>query len=312
MMDLFNEYHNQLISIFYELLKDSQEGALYTEMDIDKKLPIHAKLTHLEDALKTVFFQNTSSGMAARFSFHLPPLSPSLAEWQWLKTLAEDKTFSFLLSPRLHQKLKACLQNISPFTAILNAEDIRPQGDAADQEPLYTILTNFQQGLLQDRQITLTLKDSPHESMDCIPFRLEYDVAAKRFSLWITMTASTAFRRIPANKVLAVTPILQKAPDRTAAFAMFLQKHEREVLLNVKPKYNNVLRCFLLFASYQKESTYQEQTHEYSLKIHYYDFDELEIIQNIMSLGSAVTVLSPAQLRNQIIHRLKASWEAYQ
>ncbi len=95
MMDLFNEYHNQLIGILYDLLKNSQEGTIYKEMDIDKRLPIHTKLLHLEDALKTVFFKNTPVGMAARFSLHLPDASPSIAEKQWLKTLL--RYYPFLL-----------------------------------------------------------------------------------------------------------------------------------------------------------------------------------------------------------------------
>lgn len=312
MMDLFNEYHNQLIGILYDLLKDSQEGTIYKEMDIDKKLPIHTKLLHLEDALKTVFFKNTPAGIAARFSLHLPDASPSIAEKQWLKTLLEDKAFTFLLSPKLHQKLELSLQDIFPLAPILTAEDIRPQGDISDKGPLHTILARFQQSLVQDQQINLTLRTCPDESFNCIPFRLEYDVAAKRFSFWITTTDDAAFLRIPAAEVSEINMLSAKAPDRTAAFEIFLKNHEQEVLLKVRPKYNNVVRCFLLFASYQKESTYQEQADEYRLKVHYYDFDEPEVLQNIISLGSAVTVLSPAPLRDKVIHRLKASWNAYQ
>lgn len=312
MMDLFNEYHNQLTGILYNLLKDSKEGTIYKEMDIDKKLPIHTKLLHLEDALKTIFFKNTPSGMAARFSFHLPDIRPSIAEKQWLKTLLEDKNFTFLLSQELRQKLESSLQDISPFLPILTAKDIRPQGDGSDKSPLCTILTIFQQSLLQGQQINLTLRTGSGEPFNCIPFRLEYDVASKRFSFWITMTDATSFRRIPAAEISRITQLSSKALDQTAAFEKFLQKHEQEVLLKVRPKYNNVVRCFLLFASYQKESIYHEQTDEYRLKIHYYDFDESDVLQNIMSLGSAVTVLSPAPLRDKVIHRLKASWEAYQ
>lgn len=312
MIDLFNEYHNQLVGILYALLKNSQEGTIYKEIDIDKRLPIHTKLLHLEDALKTIFFKNTPAGMAARFSLHLPDASPSIAEKQWLKTLLEDKKFTFILSQELRQKLESYLQDIAPLLPIFAAEDIRPQGDVSDKEPLCTILTIFQQSLVQDQQINLTLRTCPDEPFNCIPFRLEYDAAAKRFSFWITPTDDTVFRRIPATEVSGITLLSSKAPDQTAAFENFLKKHEQEVLLKVRPKYNNVVRCFLLFASYQKESTYHEQTDEYRLKVHYYDFDEPDVLQNIISLGSAVIVLSPAPLRDKVIYRLKASWDAYQ
>lgn len=46
--------------------------------------------------------------------------------------------------------------------------------------------------------------------------------------------------------------------------------------------------------------------------LYYYDFDRYEILQQILSLGAAATVLAPADMREAIIERLQEAWQNLQ
>lgn len=65
----------------------------------------------------------------------------------------------------------------------------------------------------------------------------------------------------------------------------------------------------MMFASYDKEASYDEEQDIYTLTIYYYDFDRGDILRQILSLGSAATVLSPDDMRQEIIDRLLAAWQ---
>lgn len=73
-------------------------------------------------------------------------------------------------------------------------------------------------------------------------------------------------------------------------------------------QYNVFERCFNIFSNYDKEiSRFDEDT--YQLKIFARDhFDNAEIVQNILSLGSSIVVSSPQNLRQQIIAAIQESF----
>ena len=310
---LFNEYQNQLAQKLYQLLSDIKENKTFTRKELNFNAPFHPKLASLDDSLRILFFKKDSKNehiFHPLYNFQLPPHIPAKAELQWLKEMNEDPAFSFLLTPELHQKLDTALQDVTALRKEDYCEMDIPSGDCPAKEPLYTILFQFHQALLHNQKIQFTLKN--HSPQTGIPFRLEYDLAANRFSCWIAYGAVPSFYRVAASDIKTIQLLPDTAPDLTEDFKTFLDTHKRELKLQIKPKYNTVVRCFLLFASYKKEGIYQDIKNEYQLKITYYDFDEAAIIENIISLGSAVTVLSPKPLRTKIIQRLNQMWQLYQ
>ena len=75
------------------------------------------------------------------------------------------------------------------------------------------------------------------------------------------------------------------------------------LLLNLKN--NAAERAFFLFAPYDKEASFDEENGVYTLTVFYYDFDEQEMIGQILSLGSAARVLAPEKMRQEIIAVLR-------
>ena len=76
--------------------------------------------------------------------------------------------------------------------------------------------------------------------------------------------------------------------------------------MRIERQNNAVEHSFMMFASYDEEAD------TYTIQLYYYDFDRREILQQILSLGAAATVLAPADMREAIIERLQAAWQTLQ
>ena len=96
------------------------------------------------------------------------------------------------------------------------------------------------------------------------------------------------------------------------AFHQFLADRRQSVALRIERQNNAVERSFMMFASYDKEASYDEETDTYTIQLYYYDFDRCGILQQILSLGAAATVLAPADMRESIIEHLQAAWQNLQ
>ena len=88
----------------------------------------------------------------------------------------------------------------------------------------------------------------------------------------------------------------------------YLQKRKSEmktVKLRVQPIRKTVERCFMMFSYYSRTATYDADKNEYILEIEYSEDDVNELIRNLLSLGPAVTVLEPVDLRNRVVDRIR-------
>lgn len=93
-------------------------------------------------------------------------------------------------------------------------------------------------------------------------------------------------------------------------FQGFLNKKRRSLRLRVHERNNAVERCFLLFASYDKEA-YREE-HSYVLTVRYYAFDAREVFEKVLSLGAAVEILSPMVWRERMRNVLREAAAQYE
>ena len=92
----------------------------------------------------------------------------------------------------------------------------------------------------------------------------------------------------------------------------FLSTRKSEVTFRLVDKKNTNAfdRCYSLFSAYDKEACAEEEN-VYTIKVHFQDFDQQEIISRLLFLGSAVTVLEPEDIKDEMIECLKQAWEYY-
>ena len=320
MMKLFDETKNHFFQFLCQLINEIHSGCNYTKNDILHRLqqvPEFSSAVDLSEEtaiIQHLFHFNDKDQYAELFIDEPVPCMPSNLELSWLKTMLEDDSCTFLLSDKLHRKMEERLKNVPALIPKGYWKKIHDYGDDTTSEPMKSYLRIILQAFRQQKQIHYINKDAQaylHEDT-VAPCRLEYDLAADKYRLIIWNSAENRAVKINmANlQALSLTQI-PFPPDLTQKLNDFYAAHQTTITLRLINKVNAVERCFALFAAYDKESIVDETLHTYTLKITGYDFDRGELRDKILSLGSAVTVIEPSELRQEIISCLQTAARHY-
>lgn len=311
---LFHEIHSELFLALYHIINDIAAGARMTRADILQKLPNldWGSLERANELLDTIFLFHPDGYACLFLDKHIAPRATT-AELIWLRTMLDDEKAAFLLPSPLRKKLRTKLADIPRWPIDHIWQTLQEQGD--DRIALQQRLAIIWQALREKRQLAYSNRDAKgqlHEGV-CSPCRLEYDAAANRFYLivWQREEARAIKMRVASLESIRCleAPI---SAETESAFQSFLSSRRKSVTLHIERQNNAVERSFMMFASYDKEASYDEETDTYTMQLYYYDFDRHEILQQILSLGAAATVLEPDDMREAIIERLQAAWRNLQ
>ena len=82
---------------------------------------------------------------------------------------------------------------------------------------------------------------------------------------------------------------------------------DKPIVLKIEDNKNTLDRCFNLFSAYDKRYYYDDNN--LILNIYYHDFDEAEIVRDILSLGKSVIVLEPKKIRDKVVNRILRNFD---
>lgn len=304
---LFHEVHSELFLALCRTINAIAAGTRMTRADILQQLP-NLDWGGLEraNALIDTLFLFQPDGSACLFLDNGIAARVTTAELVWLRAMLEDPGAAFLLPDNLREKLRQTLAAVPEWPRETIWQTVQEQGD--DRTALQGRLAIIWQALREKRQLAYANRDSRgqlHEGI-CSPCRLEYDAAANCYYLIIWQPDEARAIKMRVARLASVQCLDAPIPAGTEeAFHHFLADRRQSVTLRIE-------RSFMMFASYDKEASYDEEADTYTIQLYYYDFDRREILQQLLSLGAAVTVLAPADMREAIIERLQAAWQTLQ
>ena len=304
---LFHEVHSELFLALCRTINAIAAGTRMTRADILQQLP-NLDWVGLEraNALIDTLFLFQPDGSACRFLDNGIAARVTTAELVWLRAMLEDPGAAFLLPDNLREKLRQTLAAVPEWPRKTIWQTVQEQGD--DRTALQGRLAIIWQALREKRQLAYANRDSRgqlHEGI-CSPCRLEYDAAANCYYLIIWQPDEARAIKMRVARLASVQCLDAPIPAGTEeAFHHFLTDRRQIVTFRLE-------LSFMMFASYDKEASYDEEADTYTIQLYYYDFDRREILQQILSLGAAATVLAPADMREAIIERLQAAWQTLQ
>lgn len=319
MESLYNEFKNRLFLDLCRLITAIEEGHVYHKDEVVKQLCHYSESPDLQAYINTFiinFYFSFPNGIAVNNLAGILPITHlSDTELAWLKEMLENDQYSFLLPDSLRNKLKnyvASVKKIFPASHFMILQDT---GDIPSKEPLHTHLATFQQALVQQRNIVLTGQTEQEVlfQKNLSPTHLAYDLTKNEYQFICWDKSEKQLYRLRSGQIkklsLTNTPIAATTYDEEA---QYYKKHQKSVMLRLKRQTNAIERCFSMFFPFDKKAfVTDEKLSHYHLTIYYYDFDQDDIVSRILSLGSAVTVIKPASMRQKIISRLKASLSYY-
>ena len=251
----------------------------------------------------------------ANLRIELPlPVIPAEIELQFLKYMLTGRMSKFLIPTNIREKLLLLMEDITPPNLDEHYETLKPVNNNTADEKLIEILHNFWLALCKGKIVyyeNLANNGTLYKG-EVIPIRIEYDAAINHYGLIAWEENDKRAIKMNAANVKQITLLDKNVPaDIKKLFYNYLKQNCCDFTLKIEKKNNAVERCFTLFASYDKEATYDEDTETYTLKINYYRFDYKMVLEYVLSLGSAATVIAPNKMRNDIIEKIKAAQNIY-
>lgn len=161
--------------------------------------------------------------------------------------------------------------------------------------------------------VNTNLHGTKIENLDRIPIKIEYSVLLRSFSLALWNVEEQRPFKVNLERIAQIR-LTERISDTEYQSAMHMLKNKKEqtpILMRVHNKNNLFERISLFFSAYQKQTVrIDKNTAEISL--FYYQFEEDEIIDGILSFGSSVQVLSPEPVIKKIQKKLCAADDFFQ
>lgn len=321
-MELFNKLKNNSLQATVRAINTiHRTNQPISKPALEKRITNNSSLSpqeqHLMDAL---FVADTADkNLLWPVAAKAVPIIPTVLEMKWLKEMLQAPRIDCMISASLKEKLQQAMPQDS------NSEQHWQQTNW--HTPIQIDKPCFRSAEYQERfKTALEALNSKHyvyyESYDiygnkykgeAVPYKIEYCSNTNNFNfiMWNEAkqwTFKSDFATITKLQLLPQSFDCSKIELADAYVERLKTESEPIVLQFDAAQYNVFERCFNIFSNYDKEiSRFDKDT--YQLKIFARDhFDNAEIVQNILSLGSSIVVSSPQKLRQQIIAAIQESF----
>lgn len=327
-MTLFNTFKNDYFSLVATLINEMvQTGQPMTKKEIHQRLmttgfdepypEFESALTGLSNTFGTLNILKAADGGFFPEIDTAIPVQLNASELQWMKMMLSDKRIQLHLDQDLIHQLQEIFDyyDIKWDKSLWIERNINDNNDDPDNEHLRTNIKTFSEAVNQGLCIkyhytTMTgIKIEGHGR----PHRIEYSPRNNRYmgTILVYDEANHVHRIIKvimANLIIDTTIALSEDLTDQCVQAFYENKKNQTNPLVLKVvtdevKAINILdRCFHRLSYYDKSAYINKNDKTYYINIDYYDFDERELIRDILSFGSSVVVIEPEHIRKKVIN----------
>ena len=144
------------------------------------------------------------------------------------------------------------------------------------------------------------------------PVKIEYSFINDQFRICVYEPKEGRFIKMNLETMEYISSLpLTSNINILEEYQDFLKNHRKKLILDVEAIDHAIERCFRIFSYYDRDAIYSEKENCYRLEITYLDFDENEVIRDILSLGSSVIVIEPKELQKRIYDRILLASKQY-
>lgn len=330
-MELFQENKNLLFQATVDLINDMvEQNKKYSEKEVRDYLAgiidgdcAKEVRGSLEDKINDLLYgrineeeygMNSSPIQKNGDSCYEPkvkkeiPYIPSKMERYVLAELAQDPIAKKLLSDGTLEKIYKHVDGETAPERYLykNQRDSRRQYE--EQCGLNYTIRMLMKAMIEEKMIKYDnqTRNGLLEGKIGTPYKFVYSSRLNRIQLIIkpegeergVLVNVWGLRNIQILDIKADKELKQWFEKQKSEFTLKIVNKEEQTK---EKKVNVVERCFSLFSHLDKEAVYNEKEDTHTIKIRYYNFDEEDIVRDILSMGSDVVVLEPQKLREKII-----------
>lgn len=302
---LLNELSSIIFLTQYRIQRDLIDGHTYSTDDfefISKNRPLRDPN---EPELENDIFElsitknliiNDNKKISPMFN-HLPKTIITTAEHKFIKDLIMDERVNWMLSPILQTKLIEATQSIEntlPDTLWHNKT-------ITTDESLNTIesLTICHNAIINEESI---LCEHNGKNIELLPYKLEYNVATNGFNILAYSIASQTFEYYSINTLNSITAIEPSISiDLNSRYLKDFENEQLSATFEIYDIKNAIDRCFTAFTDYEiTGNEIRPNSNIYTITVRFKTYQQKDLINRLLSLGSAIRVKAPDVLANQI------------
>lgn len=332
-MELFNEVKNRYFHLVFQILSLAKNGLTEEEIikivdkeEYEEKL-IGKDFKTFDGLLLNEYKKDENFNLLVRNEKKFYPIINNkdkvlpvrftLIEKIWLKNFINDNTVKRLLGEEIIKKLEEELKDVENIE-IDSILDVTNAANRKEKVFNYEFEKNFWiivEGIIKEKPICYCNVDREgkvYKNKLAIPLRIEYSIKSGNFLLSIydlkenrpilvninTMSSVSIEEDIPIN--ITRKEIRSKIKK---------ERYSKEpIVIELEDKRGAMERFFMSFSQYERTARNLEDK-KYEIKVNYYNFEEEEIIDKIVSLGPFVKVISPIDVKNKVIKKVVRALE---
>lgn len=322
-MELFNDYKNRYYRCIQNIINDIYNGEKYTKQDIRKILQdayLEQEFVLVDEFVNGKFFEFEGDMAKLRIDSNIPIRLNDL-EIAYLKMFVEDEEFNKVLDEEILTKLKQKLDKIYSlnYNQYWERESIDKFGDSLDNPEFRNKIITLEKAILDNKFIKYSSKNRKGDVFEdkiAYPYKIEYSIKNNKYRL-IVFGDNRAIKinidsitkiEILEDKDFSLKDKSISQDEKIKEFINNKKNIDKPIVLKIEDNKNTLDRCFNLFSAYDKKY-YYDDNNNLILNIYYHDFDEAEIVRDILSLGKSVIVLEPKKIRDKVVGRILRNFD---
>lgn len=317
-MELFNDYKNRYYRCIQNIINQIYNGEKYDKKDIRKILHnayLEEESILVNELVNKNFFKFEDDIVKLRIDYNIPIRLNDL-ELAYLKMFVEDDEFNKVLNDEILEKLKKNLNDVQSldYNKFWKRENIDKYGDSLKNNEIRNNILILEKAILNNKYIKYSSKNRNgdiFENKIAYPYKIEYSIKNNKYRLIIffdNRAIKINIDSITNIKILEERDVLEKEKIQIQDFIKNRKNIGEALVLKIEDNNNTLDRCFNLFSAYDKKY-YYDTDNNLILNIYYHNFDEAEIVRDILSLGKSVIVLEPKKIRDKVVERILRNFD---
>lgn len=312
--ELIDEYGNYFFISLINAVNSIVDGEKLKLLNFQNKIITAAGdsegdyLGEVSDDIKSeydvLFELDGDNFLTSRINSHIP-ICLSETERIYLKAILHSKYSKFFLSDNEILQLETSLNDVPyvPIDEYVISSNSCSEDFFEKQADKLRLLLSAIKG---NREISYSNKTRNTDYTDrCgYPVKIEYSVLydVLQLSLWSSDEHRPVKLNIHSMYDIKLTENIWKE-KKSPAEMLETKRCKEPIIAEISDDINAFERANILFSMY--DTKISENGGKYQLEIGYYEYEKDEVIKNLISFGPYVKVVSPSEIVNSLIYRIK-------
>ena len=320
-MNLFHETENKYYELLTRLLMSDKQITDASISECWDKYIIGERDFEIEDSL---FIKNEYEGTVLKYDGcnYVPVVDAPFnirmnqIELQAAKNLLMSSYAKHFLSDSTYQKLTDVLKGVADEWIISDVivKNQYDGGAVCFEKGYETQLSIIAEAIRHKKSIVYdnaVVGKYQFINRKIFPIRIEYSYLNDAFRICGYDEQQERFLKLNLSSMTNIRLGDDLSKDWENAYKAFLKDNTKKLVLDVEPTGHVIERCFRIFSFYDRRAIFSKDENRYCLEISYLQYDENEVIRDILSLGSSVVVIEPKKIQKQVYDRICKAYDRY-